>query len=147
VINDLALIELTQNVTTSAYVSPICVNQKIQLSVNEPVYAVGWGDEGSSTYPTYLMQVQLRVLNQQCISKWNTDPAKQICAGSAGTGALVPKDTCDGDSGGPLMVETIDGRWFIVGIVSYGDDPCDGLGVYTNVLYYYSWIKSYVNSI
>ena len=131
----------------SANVSTVCVNQQIKLNINESVYAIGWGDEGNSVYPTFLMQVQLTVLNQQCITKYNTDPARQICAGSMGTSSLVPKDTCDGDSGGPLMVQTSDGRWFIVGIVSYGDDPCDGLGVYTNVLYYYSWIKSYVNSI
>ncbi len=43
------------------------------------------------------------------------------------------------------MIETSDGRWFIVGIVSFGDSPCDGLGVYTNVKAFYSWINSYVS--
>ncbi len=78
---------------------------------------------------------------------------------------LYIKDSCGGDSGkkftlfyiwksfklikhpsgGPVMIETSDGRWFIVGIVSFGDSPCDGLGVYTNVKAFYSWINSYVS--
>ena len=67
-----------------------------------------------------------------------------MCGGSKGT-VLSVKDSCGGDSGGPVMVETIDGRWFIVGIVSFGNSPCDGLGVYTNVKEFYSWITSYVS--
>jgi hypothetical protein len=42
-VNDLALIELTQSVTLSSYVSLVCVNQMIDLTIGMPLYVVGWG--------------------------------------------------------------------------------------------------------
>lgn len=55
------------------------------------------------------------------------------------------KDSCGGDSGGPLMVEDeINDVYRIVqyGIVSYGPKLCGSLfpGVYTNVSSYVKWI-------
>lgn len=57
------------------------------------------------------------------------------------------KDSCGGDSGGPLIVKmqatTYDIRTFQQGIVSYGPKICgiQGLpGVYTRVAYYMDWI-------
>lgn len=63
----------------------------------------------------------------------------QICAGG-----IPGKDSCKGDSGGPLMYEN--GRtWEVVGVVSFGPTPC-GLpnvpGVYTKVHEYNDWIRS-----
>ena len=89
------------------------------------------------------MQNQFTVLSSTSCQKWGIESDKQICAGIQGTSSTA-KDTCGGDSGGPIMVQTNAGRWFIVGIVSYGDSPCLGLGVYTNVKYFYSWITNYV---
>lgn len=67
---------------------------------------------------------------------------KQMCAGGKNG-----KDSCGGDSGGPLMVKmqisTYDIRTFQQGIVSYGPRFCgiQGLpGVYTRVAYYMDWI-------
>lgn len=88
------------------------------------------------------MQATIAVLYPTQCSQWSIDSSLQICAGTRGP---VVKDTCSGDSGGPVMLQTYDGRWFIVGIVSYGDSPCDGLGVYTNVKAFHSWITSYVS--
>ncbi|XP_028042611.1 phenoloxidase-activating enzyme-like, partial [Bombyx mandarina] len=73
------------------------------------------------------------------ITLWN----KQICAGG------VPgKDSCKGDSGGPLMYEN--GRQYeVVGVVSFGPTPCglpDIPGVYTKVYEYLDWIRSTVKS-
>ena len=66
----------------------------------------------------------------------------QMCAGGK-TG----KDTCLGDSGGPLMSvdaankqETL---WYIMGVVSFGPKPCGQGGqpaVYTRVMPYFEWI-------
>lgn len=53
------------------------------------------------------------------------------------------KDTCTGDSGGPLVYRDNSGRWYVAGIVSFGNSNCDGLGVYTKVKAYFSWIKYY----
>lgn len=74
-----------------------------------------------------------------------------ICAG-------VPsgnKDSCNGDSGGPLMVRRDDGGWMQVGIVSWGKMPLGaqtacGLpslyGVYTRASNYFDWIATTIRS-
>lgn len=65
----------------------------------------------------------------------------QLCAGG-----LAGKDSCNGDSGGPLMANEIVGdsdNWYIRGIVSFGPNNCGTLGfpgVYTDVSKYGKWI-------
>ncbi|WP_370275855.1 S1 family serine peptidase [Roseovarius indicus] len=72
-----------------------------------------------------------------------------ICAG-------VPsgkRTSCNGDSGGPLMIKEPDGDWLQVGIVSWGrkplgsNEPCGHenlYSVYTRVSNYFDWIASHV---
>lgn len=64
----------------------------------------------------------------------------QICAGGEDA-----KDSCAGDSGGPLMYfDRKHSRWFTYGIVSYGFNECglaDHPAVYTNVKDYMEWIN------
>lgn len=66
---------------------------------------------------------------------------RQLCAGGRNW-----KDSCGGDSGGPLHVAGIlndDTRYVQQGIVSFGPKIC-GVhgkpGVYTKVAYYMDWI-------
>lgn len=54
-----------------------------------------------------------------------------LCYGTTG------KDSCYGDSGGPLA-----DRRTIYGIVSFGDNCGQVPGVYVNVSYYINWIKN-----
>ena len=84
--------------------------------------------------------------NEQCRSQYSTAGRvildKQMCAGG-----VEGKDSCTGDSGGPLMAvdsspgETL--RYFVTGIVSYGPRDCGTRGwpgVYTRVGSYAKWI-------
>ena len=63
----------------------------------------------------------------------------QLCAGGE-----FAKDSCDGDSGGPLMRQVQGSNWYLEGIVSFGN-RC-GLegwpGVYTKVSEYTDWIQA-----
>lgn len=74
-----------------------------------------------------------------------------ICAGIASG----ERSSCNGDSGGPLMMRRADGGWIQVGIVSWGKMPLGaqsscGLpslyGVYTRVSNYFDWIGSTIRS-
>nr|XP_023026596.1 serine protease easter-like [Leptinotarsa decemlineata] len=66
----------------------------------------------------------------------------QVCAGGENG-----KDSCKGDSGGPLMSLNADENgeinWYSIGVVAFGPSPC-GMqgwpGVYTKVANYVSWI-------
>ena len=62
-----------------------------------------------------------------------------MCAYAAGT------DSCQGDSGGPLVVKE-DGRYTVVGVVSYGIGcaSTNTAGVYARVNNYLDWINSNV---
>ena len=81
----------------------------------------------------------------QCFSVYranlNIDYDKQICAGGE-TG----KDSCNGDSGGPLMSLKQDNgevRWYSVGVVAFGPSQCGMAGwpgVYTRTTHYLRWI-------
>jgi secreted trypsin-like serine protease len=72
-----------------------------------------------------------------------------ICAG-------IPsgeRTSCNGDSGGPLLVRQPDGSWLQVGIVSWGREPANAqtrcahenlYSVYTRVSNYFDWIARHV---
>jgi serine protease 7 len=89
------------------------------------------------------LKIQLPVFDQdKCTAQFKKMldikiTTNQICAG----GHYI-QDTCDSDSGGPLMYN--DGAWYQEGIVSVGN-RC-GLegwpGVYTRVSKYMDWIRS-----
>lgn len=73
---------------------------------------------------------------------------RQICAGGERN-----KDSCSGDSGGPLMVQAISNRtgvtWYMTGVVSVGPTPCaaNGIpGIYTKVYDYMDWILENIKS-
>ncbi|RWS11280.1 hypothetical protein B4U79_15430, partial [Dinothrombium tinctorium] len=67
-----------------------------------------------------------------------------LCAGYEEGG----KDSCEGDSGGPLMVQRADKSWVLVGLVSNGircGEP-NLPGVYVRVSKFRDWIDAFLNS-
>jgi len=74
------------------------------------------------------------------------DKQSMICAGHEEGG----KDTCSGDSGGPLQCLGPSGRWTLAGATSFGGSVCAESkkpGVYTKIAAYLDWIKKYVKGI
>lgn len=98
------------------------------------------------------MQVQVPVItNQECLEKYKRIrlyyadiqfSSRVLCAGFEAGG----KDTCHGDSGGPLMLpQQKDGKFnfYQIGVVSYGIGcgRSNIPGIYANVQHYAKWIK------
>ena len=74
-----------------------------------------------------------------------------ICAGVA-TGE---RSSCNGDSGGPLMIRRQDGKWLQVGVVSWGRAPLGAtqrcghpqvFAVFTRLSNYFDWIGQTIQS-
>jgi len=143
--NDVALILLDAPINT---VTPISIaTSPVAVTTGAAVRAIGWGDTKSSPrYPTELQQVDLSIASitsaRRAYGVSNLDNRHLAAIGSG-------RDTCAGDSGGPLF--DIDGANggtapLLVGITSYGlgcalrDIP----GIYANVGNYYSWISAFL---
>ena len=63
---------------------------------------------------------------------------------------FLGKDSCNGDSGGPLMIQKqhrLNKYWTQIGLVSWGLNEWGGKGmpgVYTNVRHYLTWILDHL---
>lgn len=95
------------------------------------------------------MKVELDILgNYVCNEAYDDDPEsrltdKMMCAGKLSGG----KDTCNGDSGGPIQITTNNNMclYYIIGITSFGSSFCAqkySPGVYTRVSSYVDWIEN-----
>ncbi|XP_049820926.1 phenoloxidase-activating enzyme 1 isoform X2 [Aethina tumida] len=142
--NDIGLIRLSTSVTFSDYIKPICLpNRDFTLQGNETFDIAGWGQTLTALSSSVKLKARIKYaspeeckqLNKKLV--WNKS---QVCAG--GTNG---KDTCKGDSGGPLMLGQIYGSEYIyllVGITSFGLGPCGTRpSVYTYLPPYVDWIQ------
>ena len=101
-----------------------------------------FSDSKISNRVRFLQQITLKIQDLPFCSRaknYYTDPSSILCAGGE-----VGKDTCRGDSGGPLtLTDNRALKHFVVGITSRGPDFCGSpgtQGIYTNVNYYKDWI-------
>ncbi|XP_071452264.1 serine protease filzig [Hetaerina americana] len=146
--NDLALLELDSAVTYQQHIVPICMPKDNEDFTGRVATVTGWGRlKYGGGVPSVLQEVQVPVLeNSVCQEMFKTaGHAKTIlssfvCAGYANG----QKDSCEGDSGGPLMAERVDGQWVLIGTVSHGI-KCAAPhlpGVYMRTTYYKPWLHS-----
>lgn len=134
--NDITLLKLAQRVSLSNFA------KIIPLAVAEPAprlkgYISGWGktSEDNNTLPINLRGVYVDMISrEECRKRFQEDEIfdYNICAFSKG------KDSCQSDSGGPLVVN---GK--LVGVVSWGIGCGNGKnpGVYSSVPKFSRWIK------
>ncbi|XP_058450590.1 serine protease easter-like [Malaya genurostris] len=151
-LHDIALLELTEPVTYSAYVLPACLNSKPNLRTDIGS-VVGWGVADDDKPSPTLKKLSLPVVAEsECLK---SDPLifgvalqkELFCAGYANGSA-----PCNGDSGGGLMLQRGD-AWYLAGIVSFtkirgsGSDLClaDSYTAFTNVTAYWDWIERVTN--
>ncbi|XP_076682500.1 CLIP domain-containing serine protease HP8-like, partial [Andrena cerasifolii] len=144
---DVALLRLSRDVPFTHYIKAICLPSSAKLA--QSVFVAGWGRTENRSSSDVKLKLSLSIADkEQCQTTYRTSGVSlgygQICAGGE-TG----KDSCTGDSGGPLMsrerVRDGTGRWSVVGVVSFGPSPCGKHGwpgVYTRIIDFVPWIVS-----
>jgi secreted trypsin-like serine protease len=141
--NDIALLKLDQEADEQPISLPDSeVRAYLDKADPDKLFrAIGWGltNQNPDVFAQELRYVDLDyVENSQC--PWSTDDT-QICAGGQN------KDTCRGDSGGPLIAQ-YQGQLWLMGLTSFGARECgqdEAVGVYTDVSAFKGWIESNIN--
>ncbi|KAL5236010.1 hypothetical protein ACI65C_003420 [Semiaphis heraclei] len=157
--SDIALVKLKNSVAFNEFIQPICLPitqtmKNVDMSRSLP-FVAGWGTTQPNpsippSFPptTALMEVQVPMTRTaECKQAYSKQTAvideRVLCAGYPEGG----KDSCRGDSGGPLMMPK-GKQYFLMGIVSYGLTICGQPGfpgVYTRVSSYTDWIVEKIN--
>ncbi|KAJ8707130.1 hypothetical protein PYW08_011264 [Mythimna loreyi] len=145
---DLALLRFYEPVTFQPNILPVCVPDNDEDFVGKTAYVTGWGrlfDEGP--LPSVLQEVKVPVINNSaCEAMYQAAgynehiPNIFICAGRSKGGA----DSCEGDSGGPMVVRRErDDRFVLGGIISWGIGCAEPNqpGVYTRISEFRDWIN------
>ncbi|XP_070619996.1 snake venom serine protease-like isoform X2 [Erythrolamprus reginae] len=139
---DIMLIRLNSSVIKSEHIAPISLPSN-PPSVGSSCRVTGWGTITSPevTYPEVPHSVDIDILdNEVCQAAYPVlaENSNILCAGKLEGG----KDSCKGDSGGPLIC-----GGEIQGIVSWGRYPCAQVlepGIYTKVFDYMDWIQGII---
>ncbi|KAK2877018.1 hypothetical protein Q8A67_021114 [Cirrhinus molitorella] len=149
--NDISLMKLSQPVTFTQYIRPVCLASKGSVFHNATLcWATGWGNIGKNQAlpsPQTLQEVEIPVVgSSQCTCQYKpiggvTITPQMICAGKA------DKGICQGDSGGPLQCKQ-GSAWVQAGITSFGTTlGCAKEGfpeVYSRVSEFQAWVTENV---
>jgi len=135
---------LEDKVSYNSNIQPICLAQGGKKYVGNTVTVAGWGTlrEGGSQ-PASLMKVDVKVwTNSECKSSYGSSApggitSHMLCASES------DRDSCSGDSGGPLFDCPFGGSCEQIGIVSWGIGCAKQKypGVYTRVTEMMPWIS------
>lgn len=142
--NDVAILTLEDKVSYNSNIQPICLAQGGKKYVGNTVTVAGWGTlrEGGSQ-PASLMKVDVKVwTNSECKTSYGSSApggitSHMLCASES------DRDSCSGDSGGPLFDCPFGGSCEQIGIVSWGIGCAKQKypGVYTRVTEMMPWIS------
>lgn len=149
--DDIGLLRLDRDAQFNDFVKPICLpfdDTAPDRYAGEELVATGWGRTETMKASNVKLQVWLPVVSNADCGRIYQQKRISIGDGQLCAGGVVGKDSCAGDSGGPLMstgISSRDGRkrYFVAGIVSFGPESCgakDWPGVYTRVSRYTDWI-------
>ncbi|XP_067153414.1 transmembrane protease serine 11C-like isoform X1 [Apteryx mantelli] len=146
---DVAVVELASPIKFTSDVHSVCLPEASHVFPdNASCFVTGWGALRNDGYSVnQLRQAEVKIISTRICN------TRQVYHGMITPGMLCAGylegqvDACQGDSGGPLVNANSRGIWYLVGIVSWGDE-CGKLnkpGVYTRVTYYRDWIASKTN--
>ncbi|XP_073980758.1 serine protease notopleural [Rhodnius prolixus] len=144
---DLALLRFYEPVTFQPNIIPVCVPEDDTNFVGSLAFVTGWGrlyEDGP--LPSILQEVSVPVINNTlCETMYRAAgyiehiPEIFICAGWKKGGF----DSCEGDSGGPMVIQRPDRRWLLAGVISWGIGCAEPNqpGVYTRISQFRHWIN------
>ncbi|XP_044160333.1 serine protease 53 [Bufo gargarizans] len=155
--HDIALVELSQPVNITRFISPICLPESThRFHFRSTCYVTGLEDvpEGVPIDSKRLLQKVAQTLIgwRTCNCIYNThmrpevsNPAKPGMSCILDT--IGAKGPCLGDSGGPVVCNE-DGVWFLTGAISFsqGCHLKDNPTIITSASFYQDWIKQYTDS-
>ncbi|NWV71483.1 TM11E protease, partial [Malurus elegans] len=146
--HDVAVVELASAIEFTSDVHSVCLPEATHIFPdNISCFVTGWGaleNDGECYSVNQLRQAEVRIISTEICNR------RQVYGGAITPGMLCAGylegqvDACQGDSGGPLVHANSRGIWYLVGIVSWGDEcgKRNKPGVYTRVTYYRNWIHS-----
>lgn len=151
--HDVALLRLSRDVRFSDYIRPICLPRSEPLLsksyTDKNLFVAGWGKTENASESNIKLKLAIPVNAPEVCTKTYSQANVQLGNGQICAGGKKGRDSCRGDSGGPLMsIEASpDGvvNWYSIGVVSFGPSPCgmaNWPGVYTKVANYVPWIVS-----
>ncbi|XP_029927433.1 prothrombin [Myripristis murdjan] len=156
---DIALLHLRRPIEFTDRIHPICLPSKkvaktLMLEGHKGRVS-GWGNlaetwnPANRNLPAVLQQIHLPIVEQDTCRASTairiTD--NMFCAGYKPEDA-ERGDACEGDSGGPFVMKyPDDGRWYQIGIVSWGEG-CDRdgkFGFYTHLFRMRRWMRKVID--
>lgn len=140
--NDIALLRVDRPIQFGPKMKPICLpfgeNDIPEPEVRSIMTVAGWGLTMEDNEKPAKRDVSIQLWDtKDCNRIFHVDE-RHLCAAETG------KNSCNGDSGGPLMYEFDKRRMVLEGLVSYGVQDCKDNnypGVYTRVRHFYNWLN------
>ncbi|POM71033.1 Serine protease family S01A [Phytophthora palmivora] len=132
---DVGVLKLEKEVTTDTI--DLSATDGSDNEVGTVATVSGWGLTENGSQSLVMEQVNVQIISNAECNKQYSDRITEgmLCAGD-GNG----KDTCNGDSGGPLIANNV-----LIGIVSWGGKCGVNAGVYTRVSYVLDFINDIVS--
>ncbi|MEO1265615.1 MAG: serine protease, partial [Pseudomonadota bacterium] len=147
---DFAILKVSGRVPASDTIDILTPAENRRVTVDDVAVVSGWGTTNEQTGETAQRLQRLEVLIKSRSDCNDADSyngaitSRMLCAGFGQGG----KDSCFGDSGGPLTVQ-VNGRARLAGVVSWGGDGTGGgmcavankYGVYGRIIAVRQWVR------
>jgi secreted trypsin-like serine protease len=150
--HDLMLLILSKKVT-GVKPRPLATAKLVDAATDARVVGFGTTDLAGTTGYGLKQKTDVPIVSSACSGKvqgrsdgqvYGCHKGKEIVAGKP----LLLKDTCRGDSGGPLYIADAKGKWMLAGVTSRGTDlattMCGDGGLYVRVDQYRKWVAKMI---
>jgi secreted trypsin-like serine protease len=150
ILNDIALLRLSRRAEYNYFVQPVCLAYTQQLRDRDingfALDYVGWPRtvDGSGKRSNIKLRVPITITDMSNCPRRRPTGANLIC----GQGEVNATCVSSYNVGGGLFKDHVDGKlafWYLAGVVSVGNCEATGVGLFTNVNKYYTWIEQNVH--